>query len=222
MSRLIGLYPRWWRERYGADLALLLEDLPATGPVGRLLLCVDIVRGALDARLTGEYPMHASDRAARRPGILIGLLAWAALSVEIVWSNVVHPSVTDDDGPAVLTAYVSVFLLLALVGFLAQRRAETWRGPVLAGVIAGALIGLLTIGTFAFVDNVFLDTVSRQQAKIDGFAHSDASSMRTYINLGLLQAAAFLTCFFSIAGAVLASGGAALSRGLRSTGSPGR
>ncbi|WP_412543909.1 hypothetical protein R8Z50_15880 [Longispora sp. K20-0274] len=218
MRRLIGLYPKWWRERYGAELADLLDDLPVAGRLAGLSLVVDIVRGALDARLAGEYPMKASDRAATRPAVLLALLTWAALSAEIVWSNVVRPSTTDDDGPAVVLGYLSVFVVLAVVGALAARRAETWRGPVLAGVVAGVLIGLLTIGTFVVVDNVFLDTVSLQQSKIDGFAHSGMPSMRAYINAGLVRAAVFLAFFFGLAGAALAHAGAALARAVWSSG----
>lgn len=66
------------------------------------------------------------------------------------------------------------------------------------------LIGLLTIGTFAVIDNVFLDVVSRQQVKIDGLAGSGFTSMRTYVNVGLLFAGAVLSTFLALAGAVLA------------------
>jgi hypothetical protein len=46
MRRLARLYPRPWRERYGAELEALLEQTPATA--GAVL---DLLRGAAVARL---------------------------------------------------------------------------------------------------------------------------------------------------------------------------
>lgn len=49
MSRLIWLYPREWRERYGDELAVVLEDRPPG--LGDSL---DLLLGALDAHLHHE------------------------------------------------------------------------------------------------------------------------------------------------------------------------
>lgn len=45
---LLRLYPGWWRQRYGAEMEAMLEDL-RPGRRARF----DLVRGALDARLHG-------------------------------------------------------------------------------------------------------------------------------------------------------------------------
>lgn len=45
MKRLVRLYPKAWREEYGAGMEALLDDLPATP--GNIL---DVVRAALVAR----------------------------------------------------------------------------------------------------------------------------------------------------------------------------
>jgi ribosomal protein L37AE/L43A len=42
---LLALYPRAWRQRYGAEFAILLEEQPLTPA-----MVIDVVRGALDAR----------------------------------------------------------------------------------------------------------------------------------------------------------------------------
>src|SRR4029079_15705907 len=55
MSALVRLYPRAWRERYEAEFLTLLEARPTT--IGDRL---DIVRGALDARL---HPQVRRDEA---------------------------------------------------------------------------------------------------------------------------------------------------------------
>jgi hypothetical protein len=51
MSVILGLYPRAWRARYGDELEALLEERPAT-----LLDYLDLIRGAIDARLHPQVP----------------------------------------------------------------------------------------------------------------------------------------------------------------------
>jgi hypothetical protein len=81
MTRLLRLYPPAWRERYGAELASILEAQPPT--LGDRL---DLVRGAFDAHLHPELVARDADpRDVRDPeagsvlsGVLIGLgsAAW--------------------------------------------------------------------------------------------------------------------------------------------------
>lgn len=73
----------------------------------------------------------------------------------------------------------------------------------MAGLIAGALIGALTVVTFAVVDNVWLGIVSQQQTKIDGFASSGAASMREHLNHSLIGPAVFFTVGLGVLGAAL-------------------
>jgi hypothetical protein len=81
-SRLVDLYPRAWRDRYGAELLALLEERP---PSARDRL--DVLRGALDARvhpqLAGPAAPEPLDEAvanSRRAGrfTLAGAIAWVA------------------------------------------------------------------------------------------------------------------------------------------------
>jgi hypothetical protein len=138
---------------------------------------------------------------------LIAVVVWLGLAVEIVLTNVVFPTTGDDDAVSVLLSYLCVFAALLLVGLMAARAGVGSRGQVLAGALAGAVIGLLTVATFAVVDNVWLDIVARQQPKIDGFAHSHAASMRDYINSGLAGTAVGLPIMLGIIGAVLGLAG---------------
>ncbi|MDQ6743553.1 MAG: hypothetical protein M3Z97_11700 [Candidatus Dormibacteraeota bacterium] len=50
MRRLLRLYPRSWRRRYGREMEALVAQTPATP---RAVL--DLLRGALDAHLHGEW-----------------------------------------------------------------------------------------------------------------------------------------------------------------------
>ena len=215
MRWLLRLYPARWRERYGPEMNQLLDDLLHRPWPARLAMTVDLARGAVDAHLTKESYMSADTRHAVNRGVIVGLLVWAALSVEIVLSNIVFPAKDDNDGISVLVSYLAIFAALAMIGVLSSRTAVSTRGLALAGAIAGALIGALTIGTFLVIDNVFLDIVSQQQTKIEGLARSGGTSMRSYINHGLLSGLAFLIAFLALAGAGLAAVGGSFARELR-------
>ena len=218
MKRLIRVYPAWWRERHAAEMTRLLEDLEPMSWRRRLSTGLDLLRGAADAHLMGpprQSGMHLLVRSALRRAALVALLVWVALTVEIVRSNVVHASTADDDGVSVLVSYLAVFGALATVGALAAQVVPDWRVVAAAGAAAGALIGALTILTYAVVDNVFLGVVSRQSAKIDGLAASGMDSMRMYINTSLLLGFCVLSGFLAIAGAGLAVAGGLTSRAYR-------
>jgi hypothetical protein len=210
---LIRLYPARWRQRYGTELEQLVSDMrPSTSQVA---LAADLVRGAVDAHIQQGLDMQTTDRRAIKRGVLIAGIVWVGLSLEVIRSNVFFPSKADNDTVSVLVSYLCVFAALFLTGVLAARANASRKGQLLAGLIAGAMIGALTIATFAVVDNVWLDIVSQQQAKIDGFAHSGAASMRDYINNGLIGAAVFLTIALGIFGAALSLLGGAVSTGSR-------
>lgn len=147
--------------------------------------------------------MRTSDWKAIGRGTMIAAIIWLGLSVEILLSNVVFPSKTDEHAIPVLVSYLCIFAALFLTGMLAARGGAGRKGQLLAGLLAGAMIGALTVATFAVVDNVWLDVVAQQQTKIDGFARSGATSMREYINDCLIGAAVFLTGGPGLVAAVL-------------------
>lgn len=205
MKKLLRLYPAWWRERYGGEMAALLDDLPRRAHAA---MVVDLLRGAFDARyaLAKESSMSSPTSRSIRRSILIAVAVWVVLSVDIVLTNVVFPSRQDNDLLDVSLSYLAVFAVLATIGYLAVRRGTELAGAALSGAVAGAVIGLLTAGTFFAVDNVWLDIVSQQQVKIDGLAQSGGGSMRDYINAGLVGVAVFLPIMLAAFGAVLAVG----------------
>lgn len=158
MKLLIRLYPTKWRNRYGHELEQQGIDMPST------------------------------DLKAIRRGVLVAGTIWLALSAGVLLTNVVFPSRTDDDAIPVLLSYLGIFTAMFLTGFLAARDGASRKAQALTGLLTGAMIGALTIGTFAVVDNVWLDIVAQQPTKIDGFARSGAGSMREFINDGLIGA----------------------------------
>lgn len=221
MRWLVRLYPARWRQRYGAELEKLVSDLRATTSPTRI--SVDLVKGAISVHLHHGLGVRGWNWGVIRRGVLIAGAVWLALSVENLLANVVFPA-PDDSSVAIVVSYLCVFAALASIGWLAARGGATRRVQAIAGAAAGVLIGALTIGTFAVIDNVWLGIVSRQPQKIEGFAHSGAASMRAYVNHGLIGPAVFAVIFFGIAGAVLGAFGGMV--GERSSGSaataPGR
>jgi len=101
MSILIRLYPKPWRERYGEELSLLLEERPP-GPFDSL----DLLLGALDAHLHGvgaRDPARTSTPRSARLG------AVAAISGGALWMLTLATAVRDDQATTGL-----VMLLVSL------------------------------------------------------------------------------------------------------------
>lgn len=205
MHRLIRLYPAAWRRRYGTELEQLVDDLRPT--TSRAKLTVDLAKGALSAHVREAFVGWEVLRRPMKRGLLVAGILWLGLSIEIVLSNVVFPGKGDDNPVSVILSYLIIFAALVATGALAARHRAGLRGCALVAALTGAVIALLTLGTFAVVDNVWLDIVRQQQPKIAGFAHSDAGSMREYINTGLLHAAVALPLMFAVIGAVLGTAG---------------
>ena len=120
MSRLLRLYPRAWRARYGAELA---EILGARQPsVGDRF---DLARGAFDAHLHPELVEADGDTGAERDpaagsiagGLLIGAgsLIWIGSAASIALSP---PILGGRDASAFALVAVAGVLLAAGIGRL--------------------------------------------------------------------------------------------------------
>jgi hypothetical protein len=179
-------------------------------------IAIDLAKGALAAHVEQRCHVQTSNRNAIKRGVLLAGLTWLGVSVEVLLTDVVFASKTDNDSvPLVLSSYLGVFAVLLLTGRLAARHGASRIGQMVAGLITGALIGALFVGTLAVVDNVWLGIVSQQQTKIDGFARSGAASMRQYINHGLIGAAVFFTTVLGALGAALGTLGGLTARPVR-------
>ena len=126
-ARLIGLYPAWWRRRYGPEMEAVLE----AGPL-RARGAFDLVRGALDAWLHPATPSRLPAAAA-----LVGGGLWTVVAAAVV----VQPVPADWPGylvEVVPLAFVAASLLLvATLG--CALRAGDGAGPTMA-VAAGATV----------------------------------------------------------------------------------
>jgi hypothetical protein len=160
MSRLVDLYPRAWRARYGDEL----EDLVAARPPG-LGGSIDLLRGVVDAHRhpelvdptapspTGAEPVsrkrYEDLRVARRLGIAawIGAVAW--IFAWVVAANGPMVGTGDDayrDGGAAFPVYFGALLMLS-AGFVGQMI----RLPARARVARlGAFIGIFAAVGWGF------------------------------------------------------------------------
>jgi len=129
VTRVLRLYPRWWRRRYGDEMRAVLESGPGRRGDGR-----DLVRGALDAWLHPPEPSHIPAFAA-----LLGGGIWTMIAARVA-SQPVPP-----DWPGYLIEVVplavvaALFLLVAVVG-IALRAADA-HGRWTALAITAALVG---------------------------------------------------------------------------------
>jgi uncharacterized membrane protein YozB (DUF420 family) len=216
MRWLLRLYPRWWRRRYGEEFAALLEDL--SGTRGRLRLAVDVVAGALDARLEGMAAMKRAltDPAVRR-GVYDGLVISGMTAVVVVLTNVVFPQGPDesDSDPEYLwqlaAAAVVLAALFVAVGFRGRRRGTDQSAGAKAGLAAGVVVAVLITLTFLAVNNAFFDIISQQHDKRVAFAASGWTSMRAYISVRQIEGLVILVPLGAAAGVVLGLLGAGLA-----------
>jgi hypothetical protein len=152
VSRLIALYPRTWRERYGDEFLALLSERPPD-PLDR----IDIVRGAIDARLHPQPDPQRSPEpleplpyngpwSIRRAGIvsLVGGFFWIATIGIAVNGPIMRDGlhVYRDVGAAIMTFLISVALLI--VGLWAAAatlpsRSRVARTAALVAGLAGAV-----------------------------------------------------------------------------------
>lgn len=175
MTALLRLYPRDWRERYGEEFLALLEERPPDA-----LDHVDIVRGAIDARVHPQQrPASAapdpakgrvSDRWLGVATTLGAVILVAGLVVALNGPMVIDDGGTYRDGGAAIPFLIVAFVLLAVgmlrASLLLPSRAEGGRaGAVLAaffGVWWSAMIWMLGLWIVASIGIVALAVAARR------------------------------------------------------------
>jgi len=231
VKRLLSLYPRRWRQRYGEEFAALLDDL-ADAPnrylaqpfpyvrqqVHKIGLAVDVVRGAIDTRLEGMARMNRlfRDPAVRR-GVYDGLIISALTAVLVVLTNVVFPGGPDesDSDPEYLWQYFATLAVLALlfvaIGYRGRRTGGDITDGIKAGVAAGITVALAVTVTFLVMNNMFFGIISQQHDKRVAFAASGWSSMRAYVSVMQVEGLVVLIPVGLVAGVTLGLVGAVLA-----------
>lgn len=165
MSRMIRLYPRAWRDRYEAEFTGLLAECPP-GPSDT----VDIVRGAIDARLHPQIvQVPTGDRATsitfRLGGILgvVGGALWIATALAMYSSSYFPGLGYKDTGSAmliavaagVITGLSAVAISRSIPGARSVMRVSAGAIP-LGGLVMAAAWPFLLLGFFATIIGTML------------------------------------------------------------------
>lgn len=145
MTRLVGLYPRPWRDRYEVEFLGVMEARrPSLGD--RL----DIVRGAVDARLHPQVAGTGSadpvpTRSARIGGVLavVGGSLWAVAGIAFN-TTIVNPSLGYKEVDTAGAIAVAAAIVTGLAG-LAVARSTPERPAVMSNTALAALFGGLTM-----------------------------------------------------------------------------
>ena len=139
MNRLLALYPKTWRARYGDEFIALLEERPP-----KLRERFDIVRGALDAHVSPQLP--GPDRVSDRAGLaaIAGFaLFYVALVLALNGPEHIDEYGTYRDGAAAVPFFLLAMALLSLALFRTVLRlppAQDWaRAAGLIGLGSGLL-----------------------------------------------------------------------------------
>jgi hypothetical protein len=153
MTALLRLYPQDWRDRYGDEFLALLESKPPD-----LLDRVDIVRGAVDARLhpqrrsggvhdPADAPGRTSDRLVGAGVLLGGAILLTGVVVAVNGPMVTTEDGTYRDGAGGAPFFAAAVLLLAIgalrTAFRLPSTAEGGRGGAVLVAVFGVWWSLM-------------------------------------------------------------------------------
>ena len=169
---------------------------------------VRLVLAALRVALLPPPGTGERGRAASRSAVF-AVFAFVPLGAGLYVFNVLIRS-GQDPAAGVLAMDGYLLLILLTAGALARRASARISTAVIAGMAAGAVLAVLGMATFAWLDNAFFSVISQQQEKIDSFRESGMASMHAYLNSGLESATPGVTILLVLMGALFAPIGAAL------------
>jgi hypothetical protein len=221
MRTLLRLYPAAWRERYGDEVAALLEEHPPT-----LLDHLDLIRGALDARLHPQVPGAAAAPDKELPvnqrllGVMaaIGGLAWLIGFASLLVMPLDEYGFPDASIAIIAAALASSFIGIALGELGTREGSATSRrtGHVIAVASVAAAVTMFipwpvfVIGLYAFP---IIGILAAARGALNGtfpgwfgavFAIASLASMVGYLGGTGQQAAVVLMAALGPAGLALA------------------
>jgi hypothetical protein len=176
VSKLIRLYPARWRHRYGDEMTQLLADLAPLSRIARLRIGLDLLRGAVSARLSRDHLTTGGPARAVRAAAVTAAAGWLPPATVIALGSAVFPSA----GAGADWIYLLAMFLTA--GAAASRACPRPRAWPAACAVSGAVMAVLLNATYAVIDNACLSIISRDQEKTAAFRASGMTSLRDYLN----------------------------------------
>ena len=174
--RILRLYPRWWRDRYGDEMAALLDARPPN-----VRARVDLVRGAFDARLRGSESGTAS-----------GLTMAAALIAGGAWTVVGVASVggpAPPDWPGYLASTLGVALVGAVALLIAGLGVARLAWSSSGGAVELAVLAII-VGHLAWIGALAIALVGGPYGAVTAIAQSLAAIATVALGLVLMRAGA--------------------------------
>jgi hypothetical protein len=144
-----------------------------------------------------------------------GLRAGIALGAFVIVLGVLGlgPTVSwVPEAPLVTVAIAVPVIGLTLTGFRGSRHTGHLSAGILAGTVAGAITGVIAGLAFLALDQIFIDTVSKQPDKVINFPASGYATMRDYLLAHDLPNVAVGLVLGALGGALLGLAGAGLGR----------
>ena len=144
MKALLRLYPPSWRQRYGPEMEVLLQDMPGEIGVG-----LDLVLGAGSAYaavIRGNRILSAAGAYLHGVSVAVLLQAIAFVAFVLVAETSRNPTIAVQIGPIVLIAYSHPYLFGRLLEETAAvlLRLDWLPTALLLAVLLGALAFLVT------------------------------------------------------------------------------
>jgi protein-S-isoprenylcysteine O-methyltransferase Ste14 len=128
-ARLLALYPRGWRERYGAEVAALSEELVAAGETTRFRARLDLAAGgAVEWRrllLSRAVLVRAVTLAAVAAGLV--LTVRSTIRGAGIGASATRPYFDDHPAGWLLTVAELTWIVTELAEFRRGRRSQPWR-----------------------------------------------------------------------------------------------
>jgi hypothetical protein len=214
--RLLRLYPRAWRERYGVEMLAVLEQHDVT-----LATRLDLLRGAWDAWTEQRRYVMAPLLAHAWRGTRLGLIPCAFPLARFVLRLDLNADTTLLNLFGNLWPHLAVILVMCLwAGKGEAERDSAWAGRLVAGAAAG-IVGL--VGSIAVEDALMLTdlgfgitshVIALQGGSVSGSTFAEFAAVLVRPSSLLFDAVAFV-----VAGALGASVGAlgTTLRGVRLT-----
>ncbi len=160
MTRLIGLYPRLWRDRYEIEFRALMAERPPDQ-----LDRIDIVRGALDARLHPQLaptpPGEAAPSRSARPGgvlAVVGGVLWAVAGIAFN-NTLVNPSLGYKESESAGAIAIAAAIVTGLAASAASRSLPGRPGHLSIAPIVVLVGGLAMLFPWPIVALGFVTTI---------------------------------------------------------------
>ncbi len=220
-ERLVALYPRCHRQRYGAPLRDTFLDLYRSLPQPQRRSLRFWLAQAGDVLINSVH-LHAyfflsvkeapPNTLAIRAGTTLGVGTGVCFTLGAFLYNLTPLLSGLGESVGNLACLLLLLLACAGSGFWTARHTLTVGQGIKAGMLTGGIIACLTGIAYLLLDTLFFGVTSQRPEKQAAFAHSHFADIRSYLLVTDLNATLVLTLCGLAAGLLLGGTGAGVNR----------